>query len=121
MPPNHFQLHLKIGTHKITYDVDEIIPFHYFCPIRDFLGQGSPEAAKNSLILEQESNASNKAFFANDATPSGVIESSDELGEEEYERLLTQWNARHRGSKSRFKTAILPPGLSFKPTGMKLH
>ncbi|NQT91442.1 MAG: phage portal protein [Lentisphaerae bacterium] len=107
----------KMGTKTVRFSPEEILAFRYFNPVADYEGQGSVTAATDPLLLEQETVKYNKAFFSNDATPSGVIESANEMDKEDYERVSTQWRARHRGSKQQFKTAILPPGLSFKPIG----
>ena len=108
----------KVNNRSVNFSPEEILAFHNFNPTDDFHGQGSVRAATDPLLLEQEATKFNKAFFTNDATPSGVIQTDGEMSDEDYERVTKQWQMRHRGAKQQFKTAILPPGLSFKPIGL---
>lgn len=117
-PSNISSYTYKVGNRSANFSTKEVVPFRYFSPLSDWRGQGSAKALRNSILLDQDAVAFNRAFFLNDATPAGTLEADDEISEEEYNRLLEQWQIRYRGSSRRFKTAILPKGLHFKPAGL---
>jgi len=102
------------------FEAEEIIPFRYFDPLSDWGGQAAVKAATVAIILDQQANELNQAFFANDASPSGVLQVDREISEEEFERLSTQWKIRHKGARKSFKTALLPPGVTWSKTGDSL-
>jgi HK97 family phage portal protein len=54
-------------------------------------------------------------FFANDSTPSGVLEYSGTLEEDKAKQLVKSWDEVHKGSGKAFKTALLEGGLKFTP------
>jgi HK97 family phage portal protein len=57
-------------------------------------------------------------FFANDATPPGVIESAGKFRTKEDEDEFLASFQRAQTGKNRHKTALLPPGLSYKAIGV---
>ena len=103
---------------KQIFSAEEIVPFRYFDPLSDWLGQAAIKAATEAVILDQQVNIFNRAFFVNDATPAGVLELERDISPEDFNRLTEQWKARHKGAKKSFKTAILPPGVTWKQTGI---
>lgn len=57
-------------------------------------------------------------FFANDATPPGVIESAGKFRtKEDEEEFKASWQQQQTG-KNRHKTALLPFGMSYKAIGV---
>jgi len=54
-------------------------------------------------------------FWANNATPGGVLTHPSRLSPEAAERLRAQWNASHGGVGNASKTAILEEGMQFQP------
>jgi HK97 family phage portal protein len=57
-------------------------------------------------------------FFANDATPPGVIESAGKFRTKEDEQEFLASFQQAQTGKNRHKTALLPPGLSYKAIGV---
>ncbi|MDI6853968.1 MAG: phage portal protein [Deltaproteobacteria bacterium] len=56
--------------------------------------------------------------FKNSAQPGGVLETSGNLTDEEYQRVLAQWQDRHGGASKAHAIALLEGGLSYKQTGL---
>jgi len=71
--------------------------------------------ARNSwgLGLSQEKYA-NK-YFANDARPSGTLETPEVLDDKAYERLRSDWKKIHEGLDNVGRIAILEQGSKFNP------
>jgi hypothetical protein len=72
------------------------------------------------LGIEQDFWASryNITFFKNSAQPGGVLETSGNLTDEEYQRVLAQWQDRHGGASKAHAITLLEGGLSYKQTGL---
>lgn len=58
------------------------------------------------------------SFFANDATPGGVLATEQVLGEPAIKRLRADWQTIHRGPHNAYMMAILEQGLKWLPTGV---
>jgi len=103
------------GEHKILFNSDEIIHFKYANPSNEYWGLGCLQPIWQQLMLDYAANEYNARFFANDATPGGVITTPRILTDTVYNRLVGKWEDRHRGSKRAFSVAILEDGMEFKP------
>lgn len=57
-------------------------------------------------------------FYANNATPGGLIKSKSRLGAEAQKRLKEEWAARYSGAANAMKTALLTDGLEYEALGM---
>lgn len=58
-------------------------------------------------------------FFANDATPGGVLEHPGKLDDAAHERLKKSWEDHHQGSHNARRPAILEQGMKFTTMGLK--
>jgi len=103
------------GADDIYFEEHEIIHFKTFNPYDDFRGLSPLEAAQ--LSVEQDFGAStyNKAFFENGATIGGVISIPDELTQEQFTRLVQQFEDRHQGASKAHKVAVVEGGGKFVP------
>lgn len=54
-------------------------------------------------------------FWANNATPGGVLTHPSRLSPEAAERLRAQWQSSHGGTSNASRTAILEEGMKFEP------
>lgn len=100
---------------KILFAPDEVIHFRYPNPSNEYWGLGCLQPIWQQLMLDYAANEYNSRFFANDATPGGVIVTPRILTDQVYNRLVSKWEQRHRGSKRAFNVAILEDGMDFKP------
>lgn len=57
-------------------------------------------------------------FYANDASPGGVLEHPGKLSDDAYDRLLESWEGRHGGLSGKHRTAILEEGLKWNQVGL---
>jgi HK97 family phage portal protein len=103
------------GEQKILFNSDEIIHFKYANPANEYWGLGCLQPIWQQLMLDCQANEYNARFFANDATPGGVITTPRILTDTVYNRLVGKWEDRHRGAKRAFSVAILEDGMDFKP------
>jgi HK97 family phage portal protein len=59
-------------------------------------------------------------FWANNATPGGVLTHPNRLSPEAAERLRAQWHASHGGTGNASRVAILEEGMKFEPMSLPL-
>lgn len=60
-------------------------------------------------------------FWANNATPGGVLTHPSRLSPEAAERLRAQWQASHGGTNNASRVAILEEGMKFESTSLPLE
>ncbi len=106
----------SVNGKDVVYAYDEIIHLQYSNPQSFIYGQGSLSAAKLSVLGDLHAKTWNKHFFANAARPDAVFETDTVLSDDVRKRVMTSWNAMHRGADKRGKTAILEGGLKYKET-----
>ena len=57
-----------------------------------------------------------RAFFKNGSTTSGVLETAEQLTDDEARRLAAQWRSTHAGIGRAWLPAVLPANVQWKPT-----
>lgn len=70
--------------------------------------------ARNSFGLGLAAEKYASKFFANDATPGGVLEHPAKLDDESFERVRDSWNDLHEGLDNKHRIAILEEGMKFQ-------
>lgn len=73
------------------------------------------EYAKQALDFANAASRHGNELFKNSAMPSGSFEMSGELGDEAYNRLKNDLEAKYSGLSNAGKTLLLEGGLQFKP------
>jgi HK97 family phage portal protein len=106
------------GARQIPLQPHEVVFFRYFNPYHDYRGLAPLQAARSGIEQDFWAGQYNAAFFKNSAQPGGVLETSGNLTDEEYQRLLAQWQDRHGGAPKAHTIALLEGGLSYKQTGL---
>lgn len=101
------------GKSKVGFSVNEIIQFKMFNPYDDVRGLAPYEAAKLSVEQNYQASVYNKVFFENGATVGGYISVPDELTDEAYNRLVKQFEDRHKGANKAHKIAVVEGGGKF--------
>ncbi len=87
----------RTGSREQLFRPDQIVHFRYPDPRDPYLGGLSPlRACFEQVSLTSEFAAFKKAKFENQAVPDAIVSPDESLGEEERDRLETQWNARFR-------------------------
>jgi HK97 family phage portal protein len=106
------------STRQIPLQPYEVIFFRYFNPYNDYRGLSPLQAARAGVEQDYWAGRYNLAFFQNSAQPGGVLETSGNLTDEEYQRILAQWQDRHAGASKAHAIALLEGGLTYKQTGL---
>jgi HK97 family phage portal protein len=106
------------GGKKVPFEAHEIIFFRYFNPYHEYRGLAPLQAAQAGIDQDFWASRYNAAFFKNNAQPGGILETSANLGDEEFKRLLAQWNDRHQGANKAHAIALLEGGVTYKQTGL---
>jgi HK97 family phage portal protein len=87
----------RSGANSQRFRPDEIIHFRYPDPRNPYTGGLSPlRACFESVALASDYAAFRQAKFQNHAIPDALIAPEDAIGEEERDRLETQWNTTFR-------------------------
>ena len=91
---------------------DEITYFREYHPegLLD-VGTSSMEVIKDAVDLEREALLYMKAFFKNDATPSLLLTTEQDVGINVRKALLLAWNKAFKGRREAHKVAILDKGM----------
>lgn len=106
------------GLKEVYFSVNEIIHFKMFNPYDDLRGLSPLEAAKLSVDQNYQAGIYNKAFFDNGATVGGYISVPEELSDESFNRLVKQFEDRHKGAGKAHKVAVVEGGGKFTPARM---
>jgi HK97 family phage portal protein len=106
------------GSKQIPLEPHEVVFFRYFNPYNDYRGFSPIEAAQLSIDQDWYAGQYNRNFFVNSAQTSAVLESKENLMQEEFDRLLAQWNDRHQGVDKAHQVALLEGGITYKQTGI---
>ena len=96
--PNLVDYYLyRTGTREQRFRPDQIIHFRYPDPRDPYTGGLSPlRACYEQAALTSEFAAFKRAKFDNHAIPDAIVSPDEVIGEEERDRLETQWNSRFR-------------------------
>lgn len=79
----------------------------------------SPLALLSETIgRAQAVNEYSAKYFANDASPGGVLRHPGMLGEKAAYNLRKAWNSRFSGNANSHRTAILEEGMEYQPMGL---
>lgn len=97
---------------KVPLEKEEVMRIYNPHPIDWQRGTGAAQSLLPAIAASLTGMQFLKAFYANDATPGGMIElGQDEIMEEdEYRQLLSRWNDRHKGVSRAHRVGILEVG-----------
>ena len=80
------------------------------------IGYSPLAMAKNALGIAVACEEYGASFFANGATPGGVLEHPSVV--KDPERLRQSWNSVYQGSKNAHRIAVLEEGVKYQPIGI---
>lgn len=110
-----YTVNFKSGTKKLTQD--EI--WHVRLFTLDGLNGLNPIAyARQALGLGQAMDAHAAKLFTNGAVTSGVLRTEQQLTDEAFGRLKTEFQGEHMGVANAYKPMILEMGLDWKPISL---
>ena len=102
-----------VGLEDVPFALHEIIHIKYFNPYDDYRGISPLIAGQVAVDQEYFANQYNKAFFKEGAPTGGFIEVEEGLTEAQYNRLLLQFESRHKGASKAHRIGILEGGGKF--------
>ena len=102
---------VEIPASEIIHDRNDPL-FHDLCGLSPIIACGL--SARQAL----NSQASWNRFYANGATPSGILQVPGEIDEAQAELFKNKWQQNYGGAQNAGKVAILGGGLEFKPVAM---
>jgi len=115
-----------VGARKHRFDVSaEVQPICHirnFHPQDDHYGFSPMQAAAMAMDVHNAASRWSKALLDNAARPSGAIvykgaEGQGKLGDDQYERLVSEMESHHQGARNAGRPMLLEGGLDWKPMG----
>lgn len=108
----------RVNNHVTFLPADQVIHFKRYHPLRKYVGLSAIEAASKTLEMEDKRYRYDKAFFANNARPSGVLTTEAILAPEVQRRIERAWRDRFKGEENAHRTALLMGGVRFQSVGL---
>ena len=102
---------------SFVVDADAVLHVRAFGPER-IRGLSPIGAARESIGTARSAQDYASRFYANDASPGGLIEVPDELSDEQFDRLEQGWLRAHRGVDRAHMLAILESGATWRSVGI---
>ncbi len=104
----------RVGAEVINIVPEEIIHFKYFNPDDDYRGQGTLQAARDTVNLDISAKRFNKNFFKNGAHPGLAIQFKQTLTRPERKAIRESFRADHVGVDQAHNVAIVEGAESIK-------
>jgi HK97 family phage portal protein len=82
-------------------------------------GMSRISQCKDTIGLSLSADEYGAKFFANDATPAGILSVPGVLNEDARKAMVKSWNEIHKGSSKAFKTGLMEGGAKFESLTMK--
>ncbi|WP_300029385.1 phage portal protein [uncultured Roseobacter sp.] len=103
-------------------DVQPVCHIRSFHPQDDHYGFSPMQAAAMAVDVHNSASRWSKALLDNAARPSGAIvykgaEGQGAMGNDQYERLVSEMESHHQGARNAGRPMLLEGGLDWKPMG----
>jgi HK97 family phage portal protein len=100
----------------LPLELSDVVHFKLYNPYDPYRGLAPLEAARIALDTDYEASRYNKSFYENDATPSLVVHIPGEepLPNDEFLRLKTLFENRHKGSANARRVAFAQAGMKIE-------
>lgn len=92
---------------KVPLETSQVIQIKTPNPADPYRGLGPVQALLMDLDSIRYSAAWNRKFFANDASPGGIIEVEDNMSDVEFQKLRDRWYDQHTGIGNAHRVAFL--------------
>jgi len=102
----------------IPLTVDEVASIKFFNPKDPFIGMAPIEAGRIPVRTEYKLGIYNERFFDEGAVPGGILSSENRINDSQFERIVKQFEDKHKGFQQGHRLAILDNGLKFTQTGL---
>lgn len=104
----------RAGGQSVNFPRDQILHIKMFNPLDDFYGLSPVQVAALAINKLNEGDKWNSALLQNAAVPSGALISSQRLGDEQFNRLVSQFQEKYQGAVNARKPLLLEDGLDWK-------
>lgn len=98
---------------KVPFKANEVIISKNANPLNMYRGVSPVNAVMADIEAGDYSAQYNRNFFYNDASPGGIIETPNELSDEELDTFTNRWRETHRGLSRAHRVAILEAGMTW--------
>jgi len=106
--------YIRNDSSKIDFTPEEITHFKYMSSMTRLYGQGSVTASRTSNTTHKYAQNTNLKIFENGAKLDAVLETDQELGDDLWRRLDSQFNSKYGTFTRAHQTAVLTKGLKYK-------
>jgi HK97 family phage portal protein len=104
-----------INGQKSIYKTDDIIHFTIPDPDNNLLGKSTISAFNFSLDIDYYQNLYQRNYYLNDAALGLIIETENQMDDNDVERLKSEIQNQYEGSGNVGRTLLLQGGLKAKP------
>ena len=104
---------------KIEFDPSEIWHLKDMIGADGVSGMSRIAQCRDTIGLSLSADEYGGKFFANDATPAGILSVPGVLSEDARKQMVKSWNEIHKGSGKAFKTGLMEGGAKFEALTMK--
>ncbi len=111
--PNRYQPEYRFEGRLVA--LDDVVHIRNLSVPGALVGLNPIEQLRVTLGLARAADLYGGAYFRNSALPGGVIETEDELEDDEVLELATAWRDAHQGVDLAYMPAVLTGGATFKP------
>ncbi len=108
---------MKTGSRKITYKPHEIVWFNNYNYRNLYKGSSRLKIGENVFASDFYARRYNSIYFENNASPGTVLETDSKFDKDLHERIVAEWNQRHRGIRNAHKVTLLWQGLKLASSG----
>lgn len=107
-PDNYIAGYLyRVGSQAIPLPPQDVILIRRPHPVSPYRGIGTLQSVMVDAATERESSLWTRNFFRNNATPGGIIEVSQAMGDEAFDKFVQRWRTQHQGVANAHRVAIL--------------
>ncbi len=98
---------------EVPLGVDDVIYLRRPHPKDPYRGMGAVQAILGDLNARYLSTEYNRNFFLNSATPGGIIQSENNISDEDFNQFQARWAETHKGVANAHRVAILEAGMTW--------
>lgn len=103
----------KLGTRYVV-PYSRVIQLRLPNPNNPFYGLSPYAAAARPMLLDRYKNEFEMAFYLRGATNNGVIETTQDISKQRFERLMRSFETTYTGKRNWWRTLFLPKGATWK-------
>jgi len=97
----------------VPLGVDQVVYLRRPHPKDPYRGMGAVQAIMGDLDARYLSSEYNRNFFLNSATPGGIIQSENNISDEDFNQFQARWAEAHKGVSNAHRVAILEAGMTW--------